>query len=200
MSNEHGTKTESPMGANSELGSICGALAHSPLNDRTHRFRELRSTTFCVPDYAVLIRQIPGPALVSETMEPSPANSIPNRTIEHIEKFHLPSGRCRELRKTTVTLLDSCFNSTTSETIEVIPGLDCRCVPVDLHDLTECSECDAIICQSKHAGSCHHCGRTCCVSCLKETVISDVSVKLCGQCRRKLLANPIIKLLRMIWE
>jgi hypothetical protein len=48
--------------------------------------------------------------------------------------------------------------------VTVTPPLDCNCAPRDLHDVTICHLCSAVICVSKHSMQCPACGRTACSS------------------------------------
>jgi hypothetical protein len=126
-------------------------------------------------------------------------NLTPGQVETHMERYHLPSGRYRELRRTLVTVQDADGLFHTEETVEVIPPLDCSCIVKDLHDVFECAECQAIVC-SNHSATCPECGNVYCAACLKTVTIDGRELRLCEKCAKKLTTHPLIKFLKKIWE
>lgn len=127
-------------------------------------------------------------------------NITPARVVIHVERFNLPSGRCREFCKTVVTAPDASGVYRTEETVEVTPPLECSCIPEDLHDVVECTSCAAIVCATKHAAMCSRCGLVFCVVCLTTVQVDDAPIKLCEACRVQVACHPLIRLLKKIWE
>jgi hypothetical protein len=127
-------------------------------------------------------------------------NLTPGRVVTHVERYHFPSGQCRELRKTVVTIPDATGTFRTEEIVEVVPPLDCSCIVEDLHDAVECVSCGAIVCASKHAATCPECGNVFCAACLKVVSVEEQQLRLCEKCGRKLTRHPVVKLVKMIWE
>ncbi len=124
---------------------------------------------------------------------------LPGRTRTHIQRYHLPSGQCRELRSITTTFIDANGDVRTEEVFEVYPPLSCGCIPENLHDVTECSACAAVICGSRHAAQCSRCGRSFCVMCLKPAVRGSAEAKLCEACRLEATGSVAVRVWRSIW-
>jgi hypothetical protein len=132
---------------------------------------------------------------------PGPA---PGRLIETVERYCLPSGKVRELRKIIGTIQDPSGIFRTQELVEVVPALDCSCVPHDLHDIAECTRCGSVMCASKHSGTCPSCGQVYCTACLCEAEVEDSegvkeTIRVCRDCADEMARPVILKVLRKIW-
>lgn len=134
----------------------------------------------------------------------SPLGSLaPGRIIESVERYWLPSGRYRELRRSTCTMQDANGIFRTQEFVEAVPALDCSCIPATMNDIAECTLCSAVCCAGKHSFTCR-CGAVCCSGCRREVEVLDEesgekkTLVLCKNCEDEL--HPIRKLIRMIWE
>jgi hypothetical protein len=137
----------------------------------------------------------------------SPLGSTPlGRVIESVEKYWLPSGKFRELRRVTETAQDANGVFRTHEFVEATPPLDCSCIPIHMADVAECSICGAVTCSSRHSMTCPECGRPVCTGCVKEIVVegkdgSEKQVrKVCRNCAATLTTHPLLSLIRRIWE
>jgi len=129
----------------------------------------------------------------------------PGRVIESVERCHLPSGKVRELRKLSCTMQDANGIFRTEELVEVVPPLDCSCVPHDLHDISECTQCGSVMCASKHSGTCPSCGNVFCTACLVDTEVTDAdgvkkNSRVCRDCAREMDTPALVKLFRKIWS
>lgn len=127
-------------------------------------------------------------------------NMVPGRVVKRVERYHLPSGRYREFRHVSVTGLDAQGVFRTDDHIEVVPPLDCSCIPDNMKDVVECTECLAVVCASKHSATCPECGRVFCSACLNTIEVNDDRKTVCQTCRRDLTVHPVMKLVRKIWE
>lgn len=121
----------------------------------------------------------------------------PNRIVEEIERYHLPSGRFRILRSLRYTVPEGETFRTRSE-IEAVPGLDCGCQPRNMSDLTECVACQAIVCVSRHSFLCEKCGLTHCTAC---GVADEYGYfRICKSCWREISTPSFIRFLkRLFW-
>lgn len=127
-------------------------------------------------------------------------NLTPGRVVTHVERFYLPSGRCRELRKTIVTVQDPNGIFRTEEIVEVVPPLDCSCIPDQMHDCVECVGCGAVVCASQHSATCPECGNVHCAACLRIVTVQGQEIRLCEKCGKKLTTHPLIRFIKGIWE
>jgi len=123
----------------------------------------------------------------------------PGRIIEEVERYHLPSGRTRELRRMIRTVQDGLNTWRTASQVEATPPFDCSCVPVDMTDIAECSnpECLAIVCGSRHSFTCQACGKVHCTAC--GIADGDGYFRICRACYRELRTPWIFRWLRRIF-
>ncbi len=123
----------------------------------------------------------------------------PGRFIETIRRHRTPSGQVRELRKIVETVCDSHGVYTTYESLEVVPPLDCSCLPESIHDVAECSRCLSIVCQTKHATTCTACGRVHCSGCMTTITVEDEEISVCRDCEKKLNHPFLSRVMNLLW-
>jgi hypothetical protein len=122
------------------------------------------------------------------------------RVIEKVESIQLADGVAREFRFMTATFQDANGIWRTLEHVTVTPPLDCNCAPRDLHDVTICHLCSAVICVSKHSMQCPACGRTACSACRVQITVEDQPVAVCAACAKEAQTPWIFKILqKAIW-
>ncbi len=133
----------------------------------------------------------------NDVHSPAPNFIGPNRIVEEIERYHLPSGKVRVLQSLRYTVPEGATFRTRSE-IEAVPGLDCSCQPRNLSDLAECVACQAVVCASRHSFTCEKCGLTHCTAC---GVADDAGYfRICRSCWREISTPPLIRFLkRLFW-
>lgn len=122
------------------------------------------------------------------------------RVIQTVERVRFPSGAVREFRLLIITFRDANGLFRTEELREIVPPLDCSCIPAALADASECTNCSAIICSSKHSGTCRTCGRVFCTACASEVEVEGRVVRICRECIAEATTPKIIRFLRkVIW-
>lgn len=124
-------------------------------------------------------------------------SAIPSRRIVDTKPVELPSGQVFTfyLIEETHFIPPGVFD--THRHLGVTPPLACRCQPLSLSDITECTQCQAAVCLG-HAATCFQCGRVFCTACL---AVDEMGLlPICQDCASDLKTPKTIKMLkRLIW-
>ncbi len=121
----------------------------------------------------------------------------PGRIVEHVQVYHLPSGRIWELRQIVETLRDRYGTFRTNSRIEAKPSYDCSCVPESMTDIAECSnpECLAIVC-TRHSFTCEVCGKVYCTAC---GVADEYGFRICKKCWKKMTTPRLVRWIKSLF-
>jgi hypothetical protein len=103
------------------------------------------------------------------------------REIEKRALYRLPSGKIRVVQLLIRTGPDQNMVMRTEEVTDVVPPLDCSCIPDRPHEIAECSRCLGVICR-RHSRTCMSCGNVFCSGCLKRINIHGLSAIVCKPC------------------
>ena len=121
-------------------------------------------------------------------------------TVERSEqRFHLPNGDVRVLRRVKMNLLMPDGSRHKEESVDV-PPLDDGIVPTDSKDFLFCLQCGHLVCRSVHSFECAACGQTFCVACRVMVQGEILQQSLCRACAKQAKKPWIVRVFeRVAW-